>query len=60
MTVFVICSRERHPGESGYPEFRHTRTDADKTANARLLAQLAEMPVAVDGVDEAVLAQYGR
>ena len=60
VTVFVIYSRERHPGEPGYREFRHTHTDAAKQANAGLLAQMAEMPVVVDGIDEAVLEQYGK
>lgn len=60
VTVFVVYSRERHPGEPGYREFRHTRTDAEKEANARLLAQMADMPVVVDGIDEAVLARYGK
>lgn len=60
VTVFVIYSRERHPGEPGYREFRHTRTDAEKAANARLFAEMATMPVAVDGIDEEVLARYGK
>ena len=60
VAVFVVYSRERHPGEPGYREFRHTRTDAEKEVNAAMLAELARMPVAVDGVDEAVLARYGK
>lgn len=60
VAVFVVYSRERHPGEPGYREFRHTRTDAEKQANARLFAEMAQMPVAVDGINEAVLARYGK
>lgn len=60
VALFVVYSRERHPGEPGYRRFRHARTDAEKLANARLFADMAEMPVAVDGVDEAVLASYAK
>lgn len=59
-TLFVIYSRERHPREPGYRQYRHTRTDAEKTANAQTLAQQTSLPVLIDGVDEKVLRLYGK
>ncbi len=59
-TLFFIYSRERHPGEPGYREYRHTRTDEEKMANARNLSTQTRLPVLVDGVDEKVLRLYGK
>ncbi len=60
VALFLIYSRERHPGEPGYREFHHTRTDGEKMANARKLSQETDLPVLVDGVDEKVLELYGK
>jgi len=57
---FVIYSRERHPGEPGFRDFQHTTTDSEKYDNALLLSQLTDLTVAVDGIDEAVLSDYGK
>lgn len=57
--MFVIYSRERHPGERGYPGFDETTTDREKMAHAKLMAGLTDMRVAVDTIEEDVLRQYG-
>lgn len=57
--MFVIYSRERHPGERGYPEFKLTKTSEEKMAYAQLMAGLTDMKVAVDTIEEATLKQYG-
>ena len=60
VNIFMIYSRERHPGEPGFREFTHTTTDEEKRANARLLARLTGVPVAVDSIEEDTLAAYGK
>ena len=56
---FAIYSRERHPGETGYPDFVFPGSDAEKFEYARMLDELTTLPIAVDGVDEVVLDAYG-
>jgi thiol-disulfide isomerase/thioredoxin len=56
---FLVYSRERHPGEKGFPGFEYARTDAQKRKYAAMLAELTRLPVAVDGIDEHVLELYG-
>ncbi len=58
VALFAIYSRERHPGEPGYRDFHHTRTDDEKRAYAAVLAAETDLPLAVDGADEAVLRRY--
>ncbi len=58
--LFLIYSRERHPGEPGYRDYRHTRRDEERLANARKLSTQTGLPVLVDGVDEKVLRLYGK
>lgn len=58
--VFFIYSRERHPGEPGYRNFAHTRTDEEKLAYARLLSAGTHVPVAVDDIAETMLGAYGK
>ena len=60
VALFLIYSRERHPGEPGYRDFRHTRTDEEKMTNARRLSQQTDLPIVADGVDEKVLELYGK
>jgi thiol-disulfide isomerase/thioredoxin len=56
---FVIYSRERHPGEGGYFDFEHTKTNQQKMDNAKKLASLTSIKVVVDGINEKVLNAYG-
>ncbi len=56
----IVYSRERHPGEKGYPDYSYARTNADKRRYAAELAKLTSVPVAVDDIDERVLSSYGN
>ncbi|MFQ5698495.1 MAG: TlpA family protein disulfide reductase [Myxococcota bacterium] len=58
--LFLIYSRERHPGEPGYPDFHYTQTDQEKMDYARMLADLTNLTVAVDSIDEKALGLYGN
>lgn len=60
VVFFVVYSRERHPGESGYREFSFATTNAEKLAHARMLDQLTALPVAVDDIEESTLKMYGN
>jgi hypothetical protein len=57
--LLFIYARERHPGERGFPEYKHTRTDDERMAYARMWADRTSLPVVVDGVDDKVLKAYG-
>jgi hypothetical protein len=57
--VFLVYSRERHAGETGFPNYVVAERFEQKLAYARELDALTTLPVAVDGIDEAVLQQYG-
>lgn len=57
--MFFIYSRERHPGEPGYREFTHTSTFEERMNYAQMMSSLTDVPIAVDGVDEVVLSDYG-
>ena len=56
---FAIYSRERHPGETGFPDFVFPESDEEKLEYARMLGETTTLPIAVDGVDEIVLDAYG-
>lgn len=56
----VVYSRERHPGEKGYPDYSYARTNAEKQLLAAQLAELTTLRVAVDDIDERVLSSYGN
>lgn len=58
--VFFVYSRERHPGEPGYRNFKHTETDEEKMTYARLLAARTHVPIAVDDIAETTLSAYGK
>ncbi len=60
VNFFLVYSRERHPGEPGYREFAHTSTDQEKLENALMMSKLTNLSVAVDGIDERVLKDYGQ
>jgi thiol-disulfide isomerase/thioredoxin len=56
---FLVYSREPHAGETGYPNYAYTSTFERKLAYAKELDALTTLPVAVDGIDEAVQTLYG-
>jgi len=57
---FLIYSRERHAGETGYPDFHTTTSDGEKMAYARRMDELSDLPIAVDDIAETVLHRYGQ
>lgn len=57
--LFVVYSRERHPGEPGYREFKQTTTDDEKMHYAQMLGELTDLKVAVDSIEMETLKQYG-
>ena len=59
VTFFLVYSRERHPGEKGFPAFEYAETDTEKRHYAQMLAEVTSLAVAVDGIDEHVLGLYG-
>lgn len=54
-----IYTRERHPGERGFREYKHTKTDKERMGYARMWSERTTLPVAVDGMDDQVLKAYG-
>jgi len=58
--VFLVYSRERHAGETGFRDYSVAETFDEKLAYAKQLDELTSLPVAVDGIDEPVLDLYGR
>ncbi len=58
MALFIY-SHERHPGEPGYREYKHTQTDEERMAYARMWSERTDLTVAVDGMDDKVLKAYG-
>jgi peroxiredoxin len=59
LQVFLVYSRERHAGETGFPSYVSPDHFEQKLAYARELDASTTLPVAVDGMEEAVLQQYG-
>ena len=57
--MFFVYSRERHPGERGYPSFKQTSTTQERVAYARLLSDITDVPILVDPIDERTLKDYG-
>lgn len=58
VVFLLVYSRERHPGEPGFENFHHTRSNKEKRANAAQLASQTVLPVLVDDIDETVLDHY--
>jgi peroxiredoxin len=56
---FTIYSREQHPGEQGYREFTQTSSYEQKFEYATMLAELTDLPVAVDTIGMSTLNHYG-
>lgn len=59
VVLLDIYSRERHPGEPGYRDFVHSKTDADRIEYAHMMSELTDVPVVVDGISETALQSYG-
>ena len=57
--IFFVYSRERHPGERGFPDFKQTTTDEDRMVYARMMSAVTDVPIAVDPIDERTLNDYG-
>lgn len=57
--MFFVYSVEQHAGERGYREFEITTTYEQKMDHARMMSELTDVPIVVDGMDEIVLATYG-
>ena len=57
--IFFVYSRERHPGERGYPEFKETKTTSERMVYAKMLSEITAVPVVVDPIDERTLKDYG-
>jgi hypothetical protein len=57
--IFFVYSRERHPGERGYPGFKETKTTSERMVYAKMLSEITAVPVVVDPIDERTLKDYG-
>lgn len=57
--MFFVYSRERHPGERGYQDFRQTTTTDERMAYAKMMSGITDVPIAVDPADEPTLKDYG-
>ena len=57
--MFFVYSRERHPGEPGYRDFKPTTTTAERMDYARMMAAITDVPIVVDPIDERTLKAYG-
>ncbi len=57
--MFFVYSRERHPGERGFPDFKQTTTTEERMAYARMMSEITDVPIAVDPIDERTLKDYG-
>ncbi|MFZ1331684.1 MAG: deiodinase-like protein [Flavobacteriales bacterium] len=59
--IFVIYGREMHPSDKGnFKKFPIPTTLEQKTQYAAQFSQLGELPVLVDGMDDATFNNYGR
>ena len=59
--LFVIYGRELHPGDKGaFKRFPMPQNMDEKMTYARSFAELGNLPVLVDGMDDQVLEKYGR
>ncbi|MDP6138007.1 MAG: redoxin domain-containing protein [Arenicellales bacterium] len=57
--MFFVYSRERHPGERGFPDFRQTTTTEERMTYATMMSEITDVPIAVDPIDESTLKDYG-
>ncbi len=59
--LFVIYGKELHPGDKKtFSKYPVPSTMAQKVSYAKEFAQLTQLPVLVDGLDEKVLTHFGR
>lgn len=57
--IFLVYSRERHAGETGFPNYANADSFDRKLAYARELDAVTRLPIAVDDIDESVQGLYG-
>jgi hypothetical protein len=58
--LFVVYARELHPGDRKFKDYSWPKSETEKWAYAEEFAELGSIPVAVDGLDNAILDKYGR
>lgn len=58
--LFMIYARELHPGDRGFRGYKWPKSETEKMAYAQEMAAKSELQIAVDGLDNRVLDQYGR
>ncbi len=59
--LFVVYGRELHPGDRRrFRKFPAPTTMEEKADHARAFAELGQLPVLVDGLDDRVFNLYGR
>ncbi len=59
--LFAIYGRELHPGDKKrFKQYPPPRTQEQKNAYAAEFAAMGELPVLIDGMDDAVFDLYGR
>lgn len=60
VALFLIYSRERHPGDPGFKEYCHPKNFQQKCNYAAMHAEMSKLPVAVDTFEQSVLSLYGK
>ncbi|HRH38502.1 MAG TPA: hypothetical protein PK760_09160 [Flavobacteriales bacterium] len=59
--VFAIYGRELHPGDhKNFKLYPQPKSETEKIAYAKDFAQLGNIPVLIDGLDDATFNAYGR
>ena len=59
--LFVVYGKELHPGDKkSFKLYPDPKSEYEKRAYAQEFAQLTQMPVLVDGLDDSVINTYGR
>jgi hypothetical protein len=59
--IFGIYGRELHPGDKkNFKKFPLPTDQASKNEYARQFSELGELPILIDGMDDAVFTMYGR
>jgi Iodothyronine deiodinase len=58
--LFLIYGEELHPGERHFKNYPRPQSETEKMDLARSLARRTDLPVYVDGLNNAVLESYGR
>lgn len=58
--LFVVYSKELHPGERSFKKIKKPQSESEKMELAKRFAEKTIMPVAVDGLNNEVFDQYGK